>query len=83
MQAYNFAFAEGCDFQVFFLAAGLADYLLEGDRGAGRGVFFLRVVALENLAGVIMLQSCGGGAGDFEKQIYAEGEVGGVEESCL
>ena len=83
VQANDFAFAEGCDFQIFIFAAGLADYLLERDCGAGGSVFFLRVVALENLAGVIVLQRSGGGAGHFEEKIYADGEIGGVKESCL
>ena len=39
------------------------------------------VVTLENLARVIVTQSCGGGAGDVEEEIYAYGEVCGVEES--
>ncbi len=39
------------------------------------------VVAFENLAGVVVAQGGGGGAGDIEEKIYADREVGGVEES--
>ncbi len=65
------------------LAAGFADYVLERDRGAGGGVFFVGVVAFEDLAGVIVAQGCGGGAGDFEEKIHADGEIGGVDESSF
>ena len=82
MQADYLAFAEGCDLESFLLAAGFADYALEGDGRAGGGVFLVGVVALENLAGVIVAQGGGGGAGDVEEEIYADGEIGGVEESC-
>ena len=34
VQANDFAFAEGCDFQIFIFAAGLADDFLECDCGA-------------------------------------------------
>ena len=38
------------------------------------------MVTLENLAGVIVVQGGGGGAGNVEKKIHADGEIGGVEE---
>ena len=41
------------------------------------------VVAFEDLSGVVVAQGCGGGAGDFKKQIYADGEVRGIEESSF
>ena len=81
MQADYIAFAEGCDFERVVLAAGFPDHVLDRDGRAGGGVFFVRVVALENLAGVIVAQGRGGGAGDVEEEIYADGEVCGVEKS--
>src|SRR5579862_1304250 len=67
VQADYVAFAEGCDFEIFAMTTGFADYLLESDRGAGGGIFFLDVVAFEDLAGVIMAKGGGGGAGDVEE----------------
>lgn len=63
------------------LSTRFADYLLECDCSAGRGVFFVGVVAFEYLTGVIVMQGGGGGAGYVEEQIYSDGKVGGVDES--
>src|SRR5450631_263680 len=83
VQADHVTFAEGCDLQIFFLVAGLADYLLDRDGGAGRGVFLVDVVALENLSGVVVAQGYGGGAGYVEEEIHADREVCGVDEACI
>ena len=40
-------------------------------------------MALENLSGVVVAQGGGGGAGDVEEEIHADGEICGVEESGL
>ena len=45
------------------------------------GASFVGVMALENLAGVIVAEGGGSGSGDVEEEIHADGEVGGVEES--
>ena len=45
------------------------------------GIFFLGVVALENLPGIVVAQGGGRGASDVEEEIHAYGEVGGVDES--
>jgi hypothetical protein len=55
VQADYVAFAEGCDFYLFFAAAGLANDLLERDCRAGGRIFFVGMVALENLAGIIVV----------------------------
>ena len=51
--------------------------------GAGGRVFLVNVVALENLAGVVVAHGRGGGAGNIEEEIHSDGEVGGVDESRL
>jgi hypothetical protein len=67
VQADDFAFTEGSDFDVFFLktalAGGFADHVLERDGCAGGRVFFVGVVTLEDLSGVAVAQGGGGGAG--------------------
>ena len=67
----------------FFVAAGFADDVLEGDRGAGGGVFLVGVVAFEDLARVVVAQGCCGSARYVEEKIHADGEICGVEESSF
>lgn len=83
MQADDITFTEGNDFGAFFLSAGFTNQLLESDGSAGRCVFFVGVVALENLARIIVAESGSGGAGNLEEEIYADGEIRAVKESCL
>ena len=63
MHAHDIAFAEGSDFDlIFLLTTRFADYSLDGDRRARRRIFLVHVMPLENLSGIIVLQSCGGRA---------------------
>jgi hypothetical protein len=66
---------KGSDLKAFFSAAGLADDVLNGDRCPRRRVFLVRVVALEDLSGVIVPQGCGGRARNLEKQIHSDREI--------
>src|ERR1700722_4376778 len=86
VQADDFAFAEGSDFEVGgaaggHFAAGFADQILQGEGSAGGGIFFARVVALEDLSGVVVAECCGRGAGCFVEEIDADGKVSGIEEA--
>ena len=83
MQADDFSFAEGDDLETFVGTAAFADQPLEGDRGAGRGVFFVDVVALEDLAGVAVAQGSGGCLGYIEEKIHTDGKIRSVDESGL
>src|SRR5580658_1208533 len=80
MQADDLAFAEGCDLEVF-MTTGFADDALDGDSRARRRIFFLDVMALENLTGIIVAQGGGGGAGDVEEEIHAYGKIRAIDES--
>jgi len=81
VHAYDFAFAKGSDFDFVLIAAGLVDHALEGDGRAGGCILFCSVVALEDLSGVAVMQGCGGGSRDVEKQIYADRKVCGVHQA--
>ena len=83
VQADYVAFAERGDLEILFVTAGFADDLLDRDRSAGGGVFFMDMVTLEDLTAVIVAQGGGGGAGYVEEQIHAYGKVCGVDESCF
>jgi len=70
VHAYDFAFAKGSDFDFVLIAAGL--WITRWRRcRAGGCILFCSVVALEDLSGVAVMQGCGGGSRDVEKQIYA------------
>src|ERR1051326_7811753 len=52
-----------------------------GDGGAGRRVFFVDVVALDDAGGVAVASSGDGDARDVEEQVYADGEVRRIDEA--
>ena len=86
VQADDFAFAEGSDFEVSGAAgrhfsAGFADQILERDGGTGGCVFFCGVVTLEDLSRVVVVQGSGGGAGGVVEEIDADGKISGVDEA--
>src|SRR5579864_4932184 len=83
MHPHDFAFAEGNDLEIFFLAAGFANYVLDGESRAGWRVFLVRVVALEDLSGVVVTQGGGRGPGDIEEQVHTYGKIGRVDESSV
>ena len=67
VHAHHIAFAKGSDLETFVLAAGFPDRALDGDGRARRRILFVNVMALEDLAGIIVAQGCCGGTGDIEK----------------
>src|SRR5450432_115661 len=70
MQADYVALSEGSDLEGFLLGAGLPDHSLDRDGGAARSIFFVGVVAFENLAGVVVAQGGGNSAGYVEEEIH-------------
>src|SRR5690349_4561979 len=54
VQAHDLALAEGSDFQIFVRSTRFAHQALDRNCRAGGSVLLVRVVALENLAGVIV-----------------------------
>ena len=78
MHPDHVALAEGDNFQ--FLAARVAHDLLESNRRPRGSIFFLCVVALEDLSIVIVFQRGPGGGNDLEKQVHTDGKIWSVEE---
>ena len=78
MHADHVAFAERSDFQLG--SGGVLNNSLQRHRRSRRRVFLLGVMALEDLSGILVLQSGGGGARNVEKQIYSDGKICGVEK---
>src|SRR6266849_9286417 len=81
MHADHVALAERNNFQVS--AACVSNNLPQGGRGSRRRIFLLRMVTFEDLPRILMLQYPGCGSRHFEKQVYADREVCGIEESGL
>src|SRR5580698_3181333 len=57
------------------------DDLLHGGSGTGRCVLLLLVMTLEDLAGILVLQRGGSGAGNVKKEIHADGKVCRIEKA--
>ena len=71
MHADDFALAEGGDFYRIANWHSLAHQPLNHDRGAGRRVFFVRMMPLEDLPPVLVVQGSGRAAGGIEEQIHS------------
>jgi len=71
------------DLEIFWAAAGFADYVLDGDRRSRRRIFFVNVMPLEDLSRVVVAQRCGDGACGIEKQIYSHRKIRRENKSCV
>ena len=49
----------------------------------GGSVFLVLVVALEDLSRVTEFEGGSGGGGDLEKEVYADGKIGAVNEAGI
>src|SRR5215469_14671702 len=63
------------------MGRGFAHQVLKSDRSSRGRVFLGDVMALEDLTGVLVAEGSCRGAGDVEKQIYADGKIWSVDES--
>src|SRR5947207_11759989 len=79
VHSHYVAFAEGDDFQL--PSAGAFDDFLQCQRGAGRGILFLSMMALEDLPEVFMTQRGGSTSHRVKKKIYSNGKIPGIEKT--
>src|SRR2546427_1199854 len=73
------ALAEGDDFQL--RSAGVFDDFLQCQRGAGGGIFFLGMMAFEDLSQVLMTQRGGSSPHGVKKKVYSNGKIPGIEKT--
>src|SRR5882762_6750908 len=79
MHSHDVTFTERSDFE--FLPARFAQYLLKHNRRPRRRVFFLGVMTLEYLTGVLKAESWRSGRHRLKKQIHSDGKVGAIEKT--